>query len=58
MMTGSVTGKTLSEARDMFERFHQMVPGNADPLANSERLGNLAVFEGIRFEPARTQPTA
>jgi len=54
MMTGSVTGKTLSEARDMFERFHQMVTGHADPLANSERLGKLAVFEGVRFEPART----
>ena len=54
MMTGSVMGKTLSEARDMFERFHQMVTENADPLANSERLGNLTVFEGVRFEPART----
>ena len=54
MMTDSVTGKTVSEARDMFERFHQMVTENADPLANSERLGNLTVFEGVRFEPART----
>ena len=51
-MIGSVTGKTLSEARDMFERFHQMVTRNADPLANPERLGKLAVFEGVRFEPA------
>ena len=52
MMTGSVTGKTLSEARDMFERFHEMVARNADPLTNPERLGELAVFKGDRFEPA------
>lgn len=54
MRSGSGKGKTLSEARDMFERFHQMVTGNADPRAHSERLGNLTVFEGVRFEPART----
>ena len=42
MMTGRVTGKMLDE-----------VTRNADPLANQERLGKLAVFEGVRFEPAR-----
>ena len=30
MMTDSVKGKTLSEVRDMFEQFRQMVTGNAD----------------------------
>ena len=51
MMTDSVKGKTLSEARELFEQFHQMVTGNADPLAGSERLGKLAVFEGVRNYP-------
>ena len=55
MMTDSVKGKTLSEARGMFEQFHQMVTGNADPLADSERLGKLAVFEGVRHYPARVK---
>jgi nitrogen fixation protein NifU and related proteins len=54
-MTDSVKGKTLSEARGMFEQFHQMVTGNADPLAHSERLGKLAVFEGVRNFPARVK---
>ena len=55
MMTDSIKGKTLSEARGMFERFHQMVTGNADALADPERLGKLAVFEGVRNYPARVK---
>ena len=53
MMTDSVKGKTLSEARDTFEQFHQMVTGDAH--ANPERLGKLAVFEGVRQYPARVK---
>src|SRR4029450_13230884 len=38
MMTDSIKGKTLSEARGMSERFHQMVTGKADQLADAGRL--------------------
>ena len=55
MMTDSVKGKTLGEVRDMFEQFHQMVTGNADPFANPERLGKLAVFENVCNYPARVK---
>jgi len=55
MMTDSAKGKTLSEARDMFDEFHQMVTGNADSLAGSERLGKLAVFKGVCNYPARVK---
>ena len=55
MMTDSIKGKTLDEARELFDRFHQMVTGTADPLAGSERLGKLAVFEGVRNYPARVK---
>jgi nitrogen fixation NifU-like protein len=54
MMTDSVKGKTLSEARGMFEQFQQMVTGKADPLTHPE-LGKLAVFEGVRNYPARVK---
>jgi nitrogen fixation NifU-like protein len=54
MMTDSVKGKTLGEAREMFEKFQQMVTGNADALA-PERLGKLAVFEGVCNYPARVK---
>src|SRR5881296_2074427 len=39
----------------MFEQFHQMMTGNADALAHPERLGKLAVFEGVRNYPARVK---
>jgi nitrogen fixation NifU-like protein len=55
MMTDSVKGKTLSEARDMFEQFHQMVAGHADSPASPARLGKLVVFEGVRNFPARVK---
>lgn len=54
MMTDSVKGKTLGEARDMFEHFHQMVTGNPE-AGDPERLGKLAVFEGVRQYPARVK---
>jgi nitrogen fixation protein NifU and related proteins len=54
MMTDSVKGKTLGEARVMFEHFHQMVTGNAE-AGDPERLGKLAVFEGVRQYPARVK---
>jgi len=55
MMTDSVKGRTLGEARSMFDQFHQMVTGNDDPLIPSERLGKLVVFEGVRNYPARVK---
>jgi nitrogen fixation NifU-like protein len=52
MMTDSVKGKSLAEARAMFDEFHHMVTGQpADPA----RLGKLAVFEGVRQYPARVK---
>jgi nitrogen fixation NifU-like protein len=54
MMTDSVKGKTLDEAREMFEKFQQMVTGNADALT-PERLGKLAVFGGVCNYPARVK---
>ena len=55
MMTDSLKGKTLGEARDLFERFHRMVTRNTDLPDDSERLGKLAVFEGVRHYPARVK---
>jgi nitrogen fixation protein NifU and related proteins len=55
MMTDSVKGKTVTEVHGMFEQFHQMVTGNADPLTHPEQLGKLAVFEGVRQFPARVK---
>ena len=55
MMTDSVKGKTLAEARDLFGQFQQMVTGSGDQLGQPERLGKCAVFEGVRNYPARVK---
>ena len=55
MMTDSVKGKTVSEAREMFDQFQQMVTGSADRPVRAERLGKCVVFEGVRNYPARVK---
>jgi nitrogen fixation NifU-like protein len=55
MMTESVKGKTLGEARELFDRFHKMVTGTAEPNDGADRLGKLAVFEGVRQYSARVK---
>jgi nitrogen fixation protein NifU and related proteins len=52
MMTDSVKGKTLEEARLMFEQFHDLVTGQD---VDAGPLGKLAVFEGVRQYPARVK---
>jgi hypothetical protein len=61
-------GKWFADWRDVPESFRPkrkvgrppgskkvVVTGNADPLAHPERLGKLAVFEGVRNYPARVK---
>ena len=55
MMTESVKGKTLDEARLLFDQFHKMVTGNDESGAGTDRLGKLAVFEGVRQYSARVK---
>jgi nitrogen fixation NifU-like protein len=53
LMTESVKGKTVAEARALFDRFHQMLtsPVNA-PAAD---LGKLNVLAGVRQFPVRVK---
>ena len=53
LMTEALKGKTVEEARALFERFHEMVtsaPGS--PLPD---LGKLAVLAGVREFPTRVK---
>jgi nitrogen fixation NifU-like protein len=53
LMTDAVKGKTVEQARALFERFHQMItsaPGS--PLPD---LGKLAVLAGVRDFPTRVK---
>ena len=55
MMTESLKGKTRAEAEAIFRRFHELVTGEADAAAETEGLGKLAVFSGVREFPLRVK---
>ena len=51
MMTQALRGKTVREAQQFFADFHTLVTGGS--LEPSERLGKLAVLQGVSEYPAR-----
>ena len=51
LMTDAVKGKTVAEARALFDRFHGMITSNPDTPADD--LGKLSVFAGVREFPTR-----
>ena len=51
LMTDAVKGKTVAEARDLFEHFHSMI--TSEPGTPTEDLGKLSVFSGVREFPTR-----
>ncbi len=53
MMTQILKGKTLAEAKNLFERFHDLITSSSP--ANVEGLGKLAVFAGVREYPNRAK---
>jgi nitrogen fixation NifU-like protein len=55
LMTQAVEGKPEGEVRRMFERFHRVVTGSAREAADTEGLGKLAVFAGVREFPMRVK---
>ena len=52
-MTEGVKGKTLDEARVLFDRFHLLVTDRSAPV--TPELGKLAVFAGVRDYPVRVK---
>lgn len=55
LMTETLKGKTLTEARALFERFHNLLTGQPSESANGPALGKLEVFSGVRQYPARVK---
>jgi nitrogen fixation NifU-like protein len=51
MMTDVLKGRSLGEARALFDRFHRMV--TAPPEATVEDLGKLSALAGVREFPIR-----
>lgn len=57
MMTEALPGRSVGECDALFERFHAVVTGKADPHdpGTEEALGKLVVFAGVRDYPMRVK---
>ncbi|MEZ5286197.1 MAG: SUF system NifU family Fe-S cluster assembly protein [Vicinamibacterales bacterium] len=53
LMTEAVKGKTVEEARALFDRFHQMI--TSPPGSPLPEMGKLAVLSGVRDFPTRVK---
>jgi nitrogen fixation protein NifU and related proteins len=51
LMTDAIKGKTVTEARELFEQFHSMITSDTDTEAAD--LGKLSVLAGVREFPTR-----
>lgn len=54
LMTDAVKGKTLAEARGLFEQFLMLVT-DAAARFDADALGKLTVFAGVRDYPTRVK---
>ncbi len=52
LMTTSLKGKTLTEAREIFESFQKMIKGEAEG-EETESLGKLVILKGVREYSSR-----
>ncbi len=55
LMTGSVKGKTLEEAREIFRAFRAMVTRGMGSEFDEDAVGKLSVFSGVREYPVRVK---
>jgi nitrogen fixation protein NifU and related proteins len=55
MMTESLKGKTLPEAKILFGLFHELLTASSDQLPDVDALGKLVVFSGVKEFPVRVK---
>ena len=55
MMTEAITGKTKSEAIELFNKFHDLVTGKLDEEKAMDELGKLVLLAGVKDLPSRVK---
>lgn len=55
LMTSALKGKTREEAETLFGKFHDLVTADLDTSPDTDSLGKLAVFAGVREFPIRVK---
>lgn len=54
LMTEAMKGKTLNEAEDIFNRFHELVTADSVEI-DFDKFGKLAALAGVRDYPTRVK---
>jgi len=55
VMSTLLKGKTEEEARELFQKFNDMITAQPDAPVDKEDLGKLVVFSGVREFPIRVK---
>lgn len=55
IMTTLLVGKTIEEAKGLFEEFHNLITADINEKVELPALGKMAVFCGVREFPARVK---
>ena len=55
LMSTIIKGKTVDEAKKLFEKFHDLITGKLDENTSIEELGKLAVLSGVKEFPMRVK---
>ena len=55
LMSAALKGKTTAQAEALFARFHDLLTSPAEAPVDTEGLGKLAVFAGVREFPMRVK---
>jgi len=55
VMTTVLKGKSVADAEDLFNQFHELVTADSSEELDADHLGKLAVFSGVREFPARVK---
>ena len=53
IMTTLIKGKTLEEAKQYFDEFHDVITADMDKVVDLDAMGKIAVFAGVREFPSR-----
>lgn len=55
VMTDELKGRSLAEVEKLYGRFHEVVMSDSDTAVDTDALGKLAVFAGVREFPVRVK---
>jgi len=55
LMTEAVAGRSLAEVDALFDRFHRLLTSDPTAPPDTDGLGKLAVFSGVREYPVRVK---